>query len=77
MCDYIKPAVLENLDSNQYGTVPKSSTTLALLVIRNTWTKGIDGNSAIIIAVLFDHCKAFDLIDHDILNCVLLNVPMK
>jgi len=29
--DYIMPAVLNNLDMNQYGAVPKSSTTFALL----------------------------------------------
>lgn len=29
--DYFKPAVLNVIDSSQYGAVPKSSTTLALL----------------------------------------------
>ena len=29
--DYIKPAVLKNLDPIQYGAVPKSSTTHALI----------------------------------------------
>ena len=39
MYDYIKPAVLENLDMNQYGAVPKVSTRLALLVILYTWVQ--------------------------------------
>ena len=30
VADYIKPAVLKDLDTNQYGAVPKSSTTLAV-----------------------------------------------
>ena len=40
--EYTKPAVLENPDMNQYGAVPKLSTTLAFLVILYTWTKGTD-----------------------------------
>ena len=30
--DYVKPAILEIIDPNQYGTIPKSSTTSALLI---------------------------------------------
>ena len=52
--DYIKPAVLKDLDTNQYGAVPKSSTTLALLDMLHGWSKGADGNSATIRTVLFD-----------------------
>ena len=31
--DYVKPAVLKILDPNQYGAVPKSSTTLIALLL--------------------------------------------
>ena len=65
--DYIMPALLNNLDMNQYGAVPKSSTTIALLDMLHDWSKGIDGNSATIRTVLFDYREAFDLIDHSIL----------
>lgn len=75
--DYIMPAVLNKLDMNQCGAVPKSSTTLTLLDMLHDWSKGIDGNSATIRTVLFDYRKAFDLIDHSILIRKLceLNVP--
>ena len=75
--DYIMPAVLNKLNMNQYGAVPKSSTTLALLDMLHDWSKGTDGNSATIRTVLFDYRKAFDLIDHSILIRKLckLNVP--
>ena len=75
--DYIMPVVLNKLDMNQYGAVPKSSTTLASLDMLHDWSKGIDGNSATIRTVQFDYRKAFDLIDHSILIRKLckLNVP--
>jgi len=63
--DYIMPAVLNNLDTNQYGAVPKSSTTFALLDMLHDWSEGTDGNGATIRTILFDYHKAFDLIDHN------------
>ncbi len=72
--DYIKPAVLKILDPNQYGAVPKSSTTHALIHMVHVWAKETDGNSATVRTILFDYRKAFDLIDHRILVeklCVL------
>ena len=77
VADYIKPAVLKDLDTNQYGAVPKSSTPLALLDMLHDWWKGTDGNSATIRPVLCDYRKAFDLIDHGILirKLCMLDVP--
>ncbi len=72
--DYIKPAVLKILDPNQYGAVPKSSTTHALIHMVHVWAKETEGNSATVRTILFDYRKAFDLIDHRILVeklCVL------
>ena len=65
--DYVKPAVLKVIDLNQYGAIPKSSTTLALLSMIHDWTLGTDGNGSTVRAILFDYRKAFDLIDHSIL----------
>ena len=65
--DHLKPAVMKVLDSNQYGAVPKSSTTIALLSMIHEWITGIDGNGSTVRTVLFDYRKAFDLIDHAIL----------
>jgi len=64
---YVKPAVRSVLDSSQYGAIPKSSTTLALLEMLHVWCQATDGNVDTIRTVLFDYKKAFDLIDHSIL----------
>ena len=40
--DHLKPAVMKVLDSNQYGAVPKSSTTIALLNMIHEWITGTD-----------------------------------
>ena len=64
---YIKPAVLEVIDKSQYGAIPKSSTTMALISMLHEWTIGTDGNSSTVRTILIDYRKAFDLIDHRIL----------
>jgi len=65
--DYVKPAVLKVLDPQQYGAVPKPSTTQALLHMVHCWAKETDVNGATVRTILFDYRKAFDLIDHKIL----------
>lgn len=64
---HVKPAVLAKVDPRQFGTVPGTSTTEALISMIHTWTKATDGNGATVRVVLFDFKKAFDLIDHHIL----------
>ena len=64
---FIKPAVLKVIDNNQFGTVPKSSTTQALISMLHKWNKETDGTGSTVRVVLFDFKKAFDLIDHNIL----------
>ena len=63
MCDFVKPAALKVLDANQFGVVPKSSTTTALLSMIHNWATSTDGNGATVRAIPFDYQKAFDLID--------------
>ena len=65
--DYIKPAVLKAIDSNQYGVIPQSSTTIALISMIHRWSTASDGNGAVIRSILFDYRKAFDFIDHSAL----------
>jgi hypothetical protein len=74
---FIKPAILKVVDSNQYGTVPKSSTTQALISIVHNVAKATDGNGALVRLVLLDFGKAFDLIDHQLFMVKLhsLDVP--
>ena len=64
---HVKPAVLGILDPSQFGAIPKSSATFALLEMVHEWSQGTDGNGSTIRSLLFDYRKAFDLIDHSIL----------
>ena len=75
--EYVKPAVLCMLDPRQFGAIPKSSTTLALLEMIHEWTQGTDGKGSTIRTLLFDYKKAFDLIDHSILvrKLCALSIP--
>ena len=59
---------MEKIDDKQFGTIPNSSTTQALISMLHTWTKDTDGNGSTRRVVLFD----FDLIDHRILPQKLL-----
>ena len=63
---YVKPAVLERIDPQQFGAVTKSSTTHALISMLHSWLESTDGNGATTRAVLFDFRKTFDLIDHHV-----------
>ena len=65
--EYVKHAILKKISANQFGCVPKSSTTHALISMMHMWAKHTDGNGATVRVVLFDYRKAFDLIDHTIL----------
>ena len=66
VCDYVRPAVLNILDPCQYGAIPKSSTTYALIHMVHNWVTGTDGNGAVR-TILLAYREAFDFIDHSIL----------
>ena len=57
---YIKPAVLKTIDSNQFGTIPNSSTTFALIDMLHHWISMLDGTGATIRVILFYYKKAFE-----------------
>ena len=65
--DFVKPAILGVIGESQYGAIPKSSTTMALISMLHAWAFGTDGNGATVRVMLFDYRKAFDFIDHSIL----------
>ena len=65
--DYIKPAVLKIIDPRQFGTVPGSSTVMALISMFHKWLGDTDGTGSTIRVLLCDYSKAFDLIDHRLL----------
>ena len=74
---FIKSAILQIVDSHQYGIVPKSSTTQTLIGLVHNLAKATDGSGALVRVVMFDYKKAFDLIDHHILVAKLhtLDIP--
>ena len=74
---FVAPAILESIDQNQYGGVPKSSATIALISMLHNWTKATDGTGNSVRVFLFDYRKAFDLIDQTILvnKICLFSIP--
>ncbi|XP_022785410.1 uncharacterized protein LOC111325784 [Stylophora pistillata] len=64
---YVSPAVLQIIDPNQYGGIPRSSTLYALISMVHNWSQATDATGAAVRVVFFDYRKAFDLIDHNLL----------
>ena len=50
---FVKPAVMNILDDNQYGAVQNSSTTMALISMLHSWSLGTDGKGATVKNVIF------------------------
>ena len=67
---FVAPAILESIDQNQYGGVPRSSATIALISMLHNWIKATDGTGNSVRVFLFDYRKAFDLIAH---HTILVN----
>ena len=73
---YIAPAVLSTIDPFQFGGIPRSSATKALISMLHTWANATDGTGNAVRVVLFDYRKAFDLIDHTILATKVIQLSM-
>lgn len=73
---HLGPAVLEVIDPDQFGAIPKSSTTQALASMLHQWLEATDGTGAAVRVILFDYRKAFDLIDHGILVAKILTLSI-
>ena len=65
---HLKPAILKVLDVNQYGIIPGSSTSQALIKMIHKWSEATDGARASVRIVLVDYQKAFDYVDHTIVQ---------
>ena len=63
----LKPAVISSIDSAQYGFIPGSSTTHALISMFHTWLGATDSTGATVRTALLDFREAFDLVDHHVL----------
>ena len=73
---HIGPAILCQVDPNQFGVIPKSSTSMAAISMIHNWSQSTDGPGAAVRIVLFDYKKAFDLIDHGILAEKISRLPI-
>ena len=65
------------IDPNQYGFIPGSSTTLALISLIHRWSEAVDKTGGSVRTLLTDYRKAFDLIDHNILYEKLRRLGLK
>ena len=63
--------MLECMDPNQFGFIPDSCTTFALISMLHHWF------GAYVRAALLDNKKAFDLLDHNLLIAKLYSVGVK
>ena len=78
VAEYLRPSILKKIGDNQFGAIPKSSTTHALISLVHSWAKHTDGTGSTVRVVLFDYRKAFDLIDHALLagKLLALDIPV-
>ena len=78
VAEYLRPSILKKIGDNQFGAIPKSSTTHALISLVHSWAKHKDGTGSTVRVVLFDYRKAFDLIDHALLagKLLALDIPV-
>ena len=73
----LKSKLLRKMDPKQYGFIPGSNTTLALISMMHTWLAALDGTGATVRVALLDYRKAFDLVDHNLLIAKLSNYEIK
>ena len=71
---YIGPAVLETIDSNQFGAIPNFLTLHAFISCMHSWAQAMDGTSSTVRVVYLDYRKAFDPVDHGILAAKILGL---
>lgn len=55
MIKELKPVMLEYMDPNQFGFVPKSCTTFALTSMLHRWLEATDGTGSYARATLLDY----------------------
>ena len=73
---HLKPEILEIIDPQQFGKIPKSCTTYTLISVLHNLYSATDGTGALVRMVFFDFTKAFDLIDHHILVKKIHNLDL-
>ena len=73
----LKPVLLKPLDFQQYGFIPKSCTTFALISMLNKWLIETDATGSVTRVVLLDYKKAFDLMDQKLLIAKLFSYGIR
>ena len=73
----LKPVLLSAVDPSQFGFIPGSCTTFALISMFHHWLRATDGTGSTVRTALLDFRKAFDLVDHHILFGKLLTLGVK
>ena len=73
----LKPAIMLSIDPAQYGFIPGSSTTHALISMFYTWLGATDSTGATVSTALLDFRKAFGLVDHHVLIAKLYSLGVK
>ena len=73
----LKPKLLKRMDPMQFGFIPGSNTTIALISMMHTWLAALDGTGSSVRVALLDYRKAFDLVDHNLLVAKLYNYEIK
>ena len=72
----LKPTIMARLDCNQFGFIPGSNTTLALIALAHHWAEAVDKEGGCVRSLVIDYRKAFDLIDHNIFYVKLREIGL-
>ena len=73
----LKPKILQKIDPHQFGFIPKSCITHAIISMLHSWLAATDGTGSTVKVALLDFRKAFDLVDHNLLITKLINYGIK
>ena len=73
----LKPVILKWVDPNQFGFIPGSSTTFALISMFHHWLNACDSLNGDVRTVLLDFKKAFDFVDHNLLVAKLYSLSVR
>ena len=73
----LKPVILKQVDPNQFGFIPGSSTTFALISMSHHGLNACDSLNTDVKTVLLDFKKAFDFVDHTLPTAKLYSLSVK